>query len=120
MHRPLTSRERGILDRLFECEFPGRDTLQSQLDRLFCEVIDECDGLRLRVEGFEDPWGMGCPIARGEYLDEDDVAVCIVLHVRDGQLSELEIYKEDGSKIINTPHADRFVPTSMRGGVRHP
>lgn len=118
--RPLTSRERGILDKLFQCDFTNREVLRPQLDHLTCKVIDEYDdeygSLEFRLEGHDEPWGMGCPVVEGEYLDEDGVPICIVLHIRDDQFWELEIFKADGGKIINTPSADQFAPVSMRGG----
>ena len=115
--RPLDQCERAILDRLFECDFLGRDALRSQLVGRRCRVIekyeDEYGSLELRVEGRQSPTGMGCPLVEGEYRDEDGVPICVVLHVRDGQLWELEVFKADGGKIIQQPRAELFEPRPM-------
>jgi Domain of unknown function (DUF6984) len=116
--RPLAGWERGILDRLFECDFPGREDLRPQLDRLTCKPAekygDDYGSLELHVEGLGAPWGMGRPVAEGEYPDDDGVPICIVLHVRDGQLWELEIFKADGGKMSKQPRAELFEPRAMR------
>lgn len=117
--RPLTDRERAILDRLFECDFVDRDELRPQLDGLTCKVIDKYEddygSLEFRLDGRGAPTGMGCPLVEGEYRDEDGVPISIVLHVRDGQLWELEIFKADGGRIIKTPRAELFEARPMRG-----
>jgi len=38
--------------------------------------------------------------AEAEFRDTDGVLIHILLHVIDGKVNELEIYKEDGSPII--------------------
>lgn len=116
--RPLTDRERAIVDRLFTCDFIGRDELRPQLDGLACKAVkkykDGYGSLEFRVEGRQSPTGMGCPLVEGEYRDEDGVPICIVLHVRDNQLWELEIFKADGGRIIQQPRAELFEPRPMR------
>lgn len=49
-----------------------------------------------------------------EYLDADGVPICILLHVVDGRLNELEIFKADGGTIKNSPRPDLFVPKKWK------
>ncbi|MDA0206028.1 MAG: hypothetical protein O3A53_11570 [Acidobacteria bacterium] len=118
--RPLADWERGILDRFFECEFPERERLRPQLDRLSCKVIDEYDddygSLEFRVAGLPEPEGGVSPHAEGEYLDDDGVPIWILLFIRDNQLWELEILRADGGRIIRKPSAELFNPRSMFDG----
>jgi len=42
------------------------------------------------------------------YDDADGVPVYLLLHLKDGKIFELEIYKADGSNIINKPSVERL------------
>jgi Domain of unknown function (DUF6984) len=50
-----------------------------------------------------------------EYVDADGVPVHVELHVVDGVMSELDIYKEDSSPVVDAPtpsKLDVFAPFS--------
>lgn len=57
-------------------------------------------GDRIPVEGFYDDVTSG----RRKSFFRIAKLVRLALHVTDGRISELEIYKEDGSPILNTPY----------------
>ncbi len=116
--RPLEEHERAILERLLECEFPGRDELRQQAKSVRAKLIDEYDddhnSLALSVHSpILADTEYRVPV-EGEYLDADGVPICILLHVVDGRLNELEIFKADGSTIKNPPRPDLFVPKKYK------
>jgi len=104
--RTMTDRERALVDRLLSRSFPGRDELVAQLQTVTVCRID-CEGsLEFRVSGPLANLANGAPVT-GRFVDrqgeELGPAVNILLHVADGRLSELEIYKDDGNKIAESP-----------------
>ena len=112
--RPLTSNEREVITRLLEPEFPGRDELRDQLAT--ARAIDlEDGGFALECEtAVRAPVKVTVP-TEGEYVDADGVPVHVELHVVDGVMSELDIYKNDSSKVVDAPTAsklDVFAPYS--------
>jgi hypothetical protein len=83
------------LARLLEPTFPGRDELREQVTHIEVMTIDEDGGLSLRCSG-----GPRAPVkcsvpTEGEYADSDGVPVHVLLHVVDGFVSELEVFKEE-------------------------
>ncbi len=93
--RAPTSYEKSILSQLLSASFPGKEQLQEQLVKVTVCPIDENGSLALRVSGG--------PVAKvtkripveAEYPDSDGVPVHVLLHVVEGKLDELEIYRED-------------------------
>lgn len=87
---------------------PGRDSLLQQLPGIQVQIIDAEGSLRLRVTG-----GPLAPMKRGviaeaQYVDTPEsgslgVQVNLLLHVSDGRLFILEIYKDDGTPIARPP-----------------
>jgi hypothetical protein len=108
--RELAPRERGLLEKLLEAEFPGRDELRVQLDSLTRKQAGEDGTLILRC-------GSGPPAATQFRLaaeamgkDEDGGEISVLLHVnKDGFMSMLEIIKYDGSPILRPPAAHDLV-----------
>jgi hypothetical protein len=112
--RPIAAAEKAILDRLLEANFPGRDELVGQVTGLQAKCVDAQGSLRLSPTT-----GVAAPISRGvavegKYADADTKGeagahVNILLHVADGKLSMIEIFKDDGSAILKAPN-----PTELR------
>ena len=108
-YRSPNAIESALLRRLLEKDFSGRDGLLKQLDGLLVETIDQAGSLSLR------PIPLAAAvevqqrvIAEGHYSDEDNGSsegplVHLLLHVANGRLAELEIYKDDGSPIKKQP-----------------
>lgn len=119
--RQIEPRERALLMHLLRGEFHGRAEILEQLQSLEVKPISPEGSLRFRssgpladVEDIDAPSNRAndkVPI-RGFY--DDDLSsnaifrfaslVMLVVHVTDGKISELEIYKEDGSTINNDPY----------------
>lgn len=98
-YRQLTTAEREILDVLLKKDFPGKSELVEQAKDAEVKAVDENHSLSFLVHS-----AMLAPIKRGipteaRMKDTDGVFVNILLHVVDGRLNELEIYKDDGSPI---------------------
>ncbi len=107
--RPLKIRERELLEKLLEPEFPGRDELRRQLDSVTAKEILEDGTLALQCRPC-----LPAPVKRsmpteGECPDADGVTIHVLLHVKDGFMSELEILKFGSSKILNPPTARGLV-----------
>jgi hypothetical protein len=111
--RPITDAERTVFLKLLELDFPGRDELKAQLEGLLAKTIDEDGSLMLKVQSdsrarlkYRVPVEARCPDA--DTRSETDPHVQLLLHVVEGKLFELEIYKEDSSPILVRPHPKKF------------
>ena len=106
--RKLTEAEKRVLERLLSSPFAGRDELAVQADRASVSRIDRAGSLQFRTVGPSAPVSQRVPV-EGRYLDGSDdplgPAVHLLLHVVDGHLHELEVYKDDGSDIVVGPFA---------------
>lgn len=121
-YRDLTPAERAVLARLLEPEFPGNRELRMQLDVVKAATIDEDGGLALQCDE-------GCPRAKvrasvpteAEYRDSDGVPVHILLHVAEGVMNELEVFKEERTPILRRePEPSElalFTPYGSEGGA---
>lgn len=101
--RQLTDRERRLVEKLLSPEFPGCEALRSQLETARVSAIDADGSLQFRVSGPSAEVEQRVP-TEGYYFDAEDgglrPAVHVLLHVVDGRLDELEVYKDDGSPIM--------------------
>jgi len=107
--RPLNDGERELLARMLVAEFPGIVEVRAQIAAssiLRCDVVGGVvftfgvadDAVRVEVSG---------PVpVEAEGVDEDGMGIHILLHVEDGKVRELEIYREDGLPIRHVPLAD--------------
>jgi hypothetical protein len=109
MTRTLKPNERQIIERLLQDPFPGWDELRAQIFKSRVEPIDEYGdeygSLQFEVEdGPKAKVTQRVPVdARAN--DSDGVPIEFLLHVVDGVVRELEIYKADGSPIVRHPVA---------------
>ena len=104
--RPLKTEERDILERLLQPEFPGRDELRRQLDVVTAKQVSE-DGTLVLQCGPCSPAPVRCRVpTEGECVDADGGIIQVLLHVVNGVMKELEIFKvgpTKGSKIVSLP-----------------
>jgi hypothetical protein len=104
--RPLKEAERKIFEKLFEVDFPGRNELARQVNGLLVRTVDEEGSLALKVESpVLAPVKHRIPV-EARFVDRDTRAglgpyVHILLHVVDGRMVELEVYKDDESPILS-------------------
>ncbi|HEY5943618.1 MAG TPA: hypothetical protein VIT89_12265 [Solirubrobacterales bacterium] len=79
---------------LLRQEFPGRQALREQVSSLAVAPIDVEGSLRLEAEGPRAEVRERVPV-EAMVEDVDGVTIHVLLHVVDGLMSELEIYKDD-------------------------
>jgi hypothetical protein len=100
--RELTNNERQLIELLLTKDFPGVEALRSQLETARASSIDAEGSLQFRVSGPLAEVEQRVP-TEGYYFDNEAVdyrpAVNVLLHVVEGKLHELEVYKDDGSAI---------------------
>ena len=103
--RPLTDYEKQLVLKLLEALLNGAQYAE-QLNNV--QVSRWAGDSSLKFE-FRESVGslgneMGIPV-EGEFKDVDGVPIHVLLHVKDGRLHILEIYKENGSEVIRMPPA---------------
>jgi hypothetical protein len=107
-YRKPTPAETNLFDRLLEGDFPGRNELRHQVDRVLVREIDENGSLELKTSSdLLAPTAFRIP-TEGEAKDSDGISVHVLLHVVDGKINELEIYKDDSSPLIKLPDPAEF------------
>jgi hypothetical protein len=99
-YRAVDEWERGLVERLLQESFPGAAELRAQFQGARARTIDDEGSLE-----FESQTGDAAPVRRripieAEATDTDGVVVHFLVHVVDGRLRELEIFKEDGSAVV--------------------
>ena len=105
--RPLSTWERGTLEQLLSQPFHDSDELCKQAGT--ARVAEEYPAPDPSVMLWVDRAAVApAPVRRripveGEAADEDGTPVHVLLHVVDGYLSELEVYRSDGKPVRCVP-----------------
>jgi hypothetical protein len=111
-YRALDTRESQLLKKLLSHDFPGRDELREQVPFVLCRTIDEDGGLSLKCSAGR-PAPVLCRVpTEGTCADLDGVQIHVLLHVVDGFVNELEVYKDDSSRVKRSPVAEHLVAFS--------
>ena len=104
--RALSEEERTLIKTLLSLEFPGSKELLAQLPVLLARRVDEDGSLLFSVRSSSSTLaGMRGGVAvEGSYPEdapatENAIRVNALLHVREGKLWMLEIYKDDSSPL---------------------
>lgn len=97
--RPPTAAEVRLLRRLALADFQANDAIRQQLGNVMVSPIDSNGSLRLIVLTGPTANVLRRIPVEGEYDDEDGVTVHILLHVVEGRLNELEVFREDSGVI---------------------
>jgi hypothetical protein len=106
--REISSDEKQLLQHLLNIDFPGRDAIQEQVGNSLVAEIDENGSLEFKSKiGIKANVKKRIPI-EAEFEDIDGVRVHLLLHVVNGVVKELEIYKDDGSPIIKIPETEKI------------
>jgi len=111
----LDAWERSVLTRLLAYEFPGCDGLASQLAGLTVARRWVPSGsLDLQVARGADPAKVRRRVpVEGEAIDADGIPIHFLVHVADGLLRRLEIFKEDLSAPSYRPPPEAIRVTSL-------
>jgi len=106
-YRPLTEWERGVILRLLsECPFAGRDELLAQVDAVAARPIDEDGSIGLQCSCDVKAAVTARIPVEAEAQDRDGMTIHYLLHVLDGTMSELEVYKDDSSRVVGHPQPE--------------
>lgn len=119
--RPMTGREAETLEFMLSAGFPGNEVLREQASRAL--VIEQCTcGCATIDFGLESdapvaPEIQGAPLVQTRARDMDEHPVGLMLFVRDGRLSSLEIVWYDESQMTAEFPAPEFwePPTASSG-----
>jgi hypothetical protein len=106
--RTLSETERQLLERLLSVDVPGRPELLLQVKEALVKPIDGNGSLRFVIKS-----DVVAPVARripveAQCQDNDGMWIHALLHVVNGKISELEIYKDDSSPVIKRPTRDEW------------
>lgn len=112
--RSLEIEEKRLLSWLLEKDFSGRDQLSRQVDDCLVRVIDDNGSLEFHVnpELSRADLENRVPV-EAEGVDADGVGVHVLLHVPDGRVAELEIYRDDGGRLIQEISPDALEVISL-------
>ena len=106
--RQLNDVERRLIDCLLQESFAGREAILEQINTSLVRQIDENGSLEFDVGRVP----MAVPKFRipveGESEDVDGVPIHVLLHVVDGRVKELEIYKDDSSLVLKMPEPEKL------------
>lgn len=101
MPRKLYPLERRLFEKMLSVPFPGNDILRSQLDHVLVKCADSNGGLCLLATGPIQPVYLRNRVpVEGETQDVDGMPIHLLLHVVDGVVNELEIYREDNGALL--------------------
>lgn len=105
--RPLSDRERRLIGRLLGRDFPGRDAVVSQLETASAVEIDENGSIELRCSSQAPAAATTRRVpVEGEAADTDGTMIHYLLHVVRGGVRELEVFKDDSSRVLRHPDPD--------------
>jgi hypothetical protein len=110
--RPLSKEERGLLEWLVAHGVPNARRYEMQLPR--ATVVSRCGcgcpTIDLAVDG-KQTYGASELVADFEGRSPEGICVGVILHARDGQLAELEVYPIDEVKgPFTLPSSSTLVP----------
>jgi hypothetical protein len=93
--RPINSSESLLLDKLLSVNFNGQPELIDQTEKALVRTIDENGSLRFSTTSNLMAIVNGRIPVEAQCLDLDNVVIHALLHVIDGRIWELEIYRDD-------------------------
>jgi len=99
-YRPPKPSELALLHHLLSVDFPGKEQLLEQVQCATVLSIDGDGSLRFAVDAITESGVTKRIPVEAQCADSDGILIHALLHVVDGQISELEIYKDDSSSIL--------------------
>ena len=107
--RKLSPIEESLIKRLLTAEFPGWKEVSQQLENCRVRVVDTEGSLEIQTNVKAPAAAVEKTIpVEAQVTDEDGISVHFLLFVSNGYVSELEIYKDDGSPIRRLPAPEEF------------
>ena len=99
-YAPLDAESVGILTALVTEPFPGRDEIALQIAVARSRRIDDDGCLALSAREAPQATVLRRIPIEAEAQDLDGATIHILLHVVDGYIDELELYREDGRALM--------------------
>jgi hypothetical protein len=119
--RPLTGREAETLEFMLSAGFPGDEVLREQAGRAL--VIEQCTcgcatiDFELAANAPVAPEIQGAPLVQTRARDMDEHPISLMLFVREGRLSSLEIVWYDEAQMTGEfPALDVWEPPTAYSG----
>ena len=97
--RPLSDLEGQLLLVLLGTDFPGRDALVEQVAVALVREIDDNGSLEFASSDKTPARVVRRIPVEAELSDSDGVTIHLLLHVVDGLLKELEVYRDDSGRV---------------------
>ena len=92
--------ERDVLRRLVATDFVGSEEISQQIEVCSVREIDENGSLEIAVPPTQPRATVSSRVpAEGEYPDVDGIVIHVLLHIVEGRVNELEVFKEDNSVV---------------------
>jgi hypothetical protein len=104
--REPSSHERAIIAKLLEADFVGRADVAIQLADFKVRPMDENGSSEIltRDDAPVAKVSFRCPV-EAQTLDLDGMKIVLALHVVDGRVQELEVFRIDSQKVLGSPDA---------------
>jgi hypothetical protein len=102
----MTARERALLEKLLEADFPGRDALVQQSKGCLVRNFEDGDNygaIEFHIRNRIPANVVERVPVEGRAFDIDGVPIDHMLHVLDGLLTELDVVKASGTPIERFP-----------------
>lgn len=114
--RPLSTLERRVLEAMVGAGLPNSEILIKQVNSSFAKGIDEIGSIKLRVSCSDRYANVTGPLITAQQEDGDTVQgrgpyINFLLFLCDGVIDELEIYKDDGGRILTAYDPNKFILT---------
>jgi hypothetical protein len=98
--RHLSDLEERLLAVLLGTDFSGRDALAKQVASASVREIDRNGSLEFAPSDSKPAEVAHRIPVEAELDDNDDVTIHVLLHVVDGYLKELEVYRDDSGRVL--------------------
>src|SRR5712692_10291272 len=106
--RQLTTTESRLVDKLLSEDFFGREAIREQISTSLVRQIDSNGSLEFKVPvGPVAHTNFRVPV-QGDFEDIDGVTIHVLLHVVNGRVNELEVYKDASSAVSEMPEPEKL------------
>jgi hypothetical protein len=114
--RPLNETEKRILEKLLSLDNPDAKVLRKQIPFCSATDLDEFGSIEIKCHQDDVTNSVHGPFVTGQQEDIDTLPnfgpyINYIIFVDNGRLSELQIYKDDGSVIRQKVDPDKFILT---------
>jgi hypothetical protein len=112
-YRPLTDAERSMVTKMLSIDVPGIEILREQARVATAKVIDEYGSISFKIDADSRSQFTDGPLISATQADKNTVCgygpyINIILFIKLGMLNELQIYKDDGSPILERVDPSKF------------